>query len=139
MSKVSKIKHVGKTDARSCVSELKAHQTSKIAEIRQALVAAGFETLTKQAAVLGVSRSTAWSVLRGKHKSSGVSALIINRILRSQALPPTTRGTIDEYVREKLLGAYGHSPASLRRFRTQLKYPPALPPKMKHNKPKTHQ
>ena len=107
----------------SCLSELKARQASKIAEIRQTLVAAGYDTTTKQAAVLGLSRSTAWSVLRGKHKSSGLTTSVINRILRSQHLPPTARRIIDEYVQEKLLGAYGHSTARLRQFRAQLGYP----------------
>ena len=104
----------------SCLSELKARQASKIAEIRQALVAAGFDRITKQASVLGLSRSTAWSILRGQHKCSGLSSSVINRILRSQGLPPTARRIVDEYVQEKLLGAYGHSTARLRQFRKQL-------------------
>ena len=107
----------------SCLSELKARQASKIAQIRQALVAAGVDTITKQAAVLALSRSTAWAVLRGNHKSSGLSTSVINRILRSQDLPLTVRRIIDEYVQEKLLGAYGHSKVRLRQFRVQLGYP----------------
>src|SRR6476619_584869 len=107
----------------SCPSELKARQASKIAEIRQALVAAGYDTITKQAVVLGLSRSSAWAVLRGAHKSSGLSASIINRVLRSQELPPAARKIIEEYVQEKLLGAYGPNDKSLRQFRIQLGYP----------------
>jgi hypothetical protein len=107
----------------SCLSELKARQASKIAEIRKALIAAGYDTITTQAAVLGLSRSTAWAVLRGKHKSSGLTTSVINRILRSQDLPPTARRIVDEYVQEKLGGAYGHSEARLRQFRVQLGYP----------------
>jgi hypothetical protein len=114
---VSKIKHVGKTAERTLVSELKARQTLKIAEIRQALVAAGFETLSKQAAVLGVSRSTAWAVLKGDHKASGLSAPVIKRMLASPDLPPRARQVINQYVREKLCGAYGHSKTRLRIFR----------------------
>jgi hypothetical protein len=107
----------------SCLSELKARQASKIAEIRQALVAAGYDTITKQAVVLGLSRSSAWAVLRGAHKSSGLSTSVINRVLRSQELPPNARRIVEEYVQEKLLGAYGHSEKRLVQFRTQLGYP----------------
>jgi hypothetical protein len=107
----------------SCLSDMKARQASKIAEIREALAVAGFDTITKQAVVLGLSRSTAWAILRGAHKSSGLSTSVINRILRSQDLPPTARRIIEEYVQEKLLGAYGHNDKRLRRFRTQLGYP----------------
>jgi hypothetical protein len=120
---VSQLKHGPAAPARPCMSELKARQASKIAEIREALVAAGFETITQQTAVLGLSRSTTWTVLRSRHKGSGLSASIINRILLSQELPSTARRIIDEYVQEKLLGAYGHSPVSLRQFRAQLGYP----------------
>ena len=100
----SKIKHDTGATSASCLSELKARQSSKIRKIRQALVAAGFDTLTRQAAVLGLSRSTTWAVLRGNHKGSGLSTSVINRILRSQELPPTVRRIIEEYVQEKLFG-----------------------------------
>jgi hypothetical protein len=43
--------------------------------------------------------------------------------LRSQELPPTARQVIEEYVHEKLLGAYGHTTSALMQFRTQLGYP----------------
>ena len=108
----------------SCATQLKARQASKIGEIRQALVAAGYDTITKQAVVLGLSRSSTWAVLRGTHKSSGLSASIINRVLRSQELPLAARKIIEQYVQEKLLGTYGHNDKSLRQFRMQLGYPP---------------
>src|SRR4051795_6368156 len=56
----SKIKHEIRATSASCLSELKARQSSKIGKIRQALVAAGFDTTTKQAAVLGLAKSTTW-------------------------------------------------------------------------------
>ena len=94
-----------KVSSTSCLSEMKARQSARIAEIREALVAAGFDTLSKQAAALRLSKSTAWAVLQADHKSSGLSASVINRIYRSQELPPTARRVIDEYVQEKLQGA----------------------------------
>jgi hypothetical protein len=102
------------------LSELKARQSSKIGKIRRALVATGFDTTTKQAAVLGLSKSTTWAVLSGHHKGSGLSTSVINRILRSKELPPTVRRIIEEYVQEKLLGEYGHRTARLRKFGEQL-------------------
>jgi len=51
-------------------AEAKERQALKLAEIREALVAAGYDTTAKQAAVLGVCRATAWVVLnRDKHSS----------------------------------------------------------------------
>jgi hypothetical protein len=121
---VSKI-NLGSTKVRlpSCVSQMKARQSASIAEIREALIAAGFDTLTKQAAVLRLSKSTAWAILQAQHKSSGLSASVINRILRSQELPQNARRAIEEYVHQKLLGAYGHTTSALMQFRRQLRYP----------------
>jgi len=104
-------------------SDRKARQASKIAEIRQALVSAGFDTLSKQAAVLGLSKSSAWTMLRSRHKASGLSAKTIKRILASPHLPPTARQIIEEYIQEKLLGAYGHNGLSLTCFRMRLGFP----------------
>src|SRR4029078_5757252 len=80
-----------------CSSGRKARQASKIAEIRPALGSAGFDTLSKQYGVLGVSRSTAWAVLRSDHKASGLSAITIKRILASPDLPPAVRRIVEEY------------------------------------------
>ena len=106
-----------------CTSDGKARQASKIAEIRRALVSAGFDTFSKQAAVLGVSRSTAWAVLRGGHKASGLFANTIKRILASPDLPPAARQIVEEYTHEKLLGAYGHSTSRMKVFRLRLGFP----------------
>jgi hypothetical protein len=43
--------------------EPKVGLASKLAEIRDALISAGFDTTAEQAAVLGLSRSTAWAFL----------------------------------------------------------------------------
>src|SRR5215472_18437905 len=51
-------------------SKPKAQQRSKIAEIRVALVEVGLVALDKQAVTLGLSRSTAWSILNPSHKCS---------------------------------------------------------------------
>src|SRR6516165_7448614 len=60
------------------------------------LVAAGFDTLDKQADVLSLPRSTTWSVLHGSRKKSGLSASLLRRMLKSPRLPPSVRVKIIE-------------------------------------------
>jgi len=94
----------------------KARQRSKIAEIRATLTDAGFVVLDEQAATLGLSRSTAWSILNPNHKSSGLSARTISRILRSARLPSSVRQRMFEYIQEKIEGLYGHTDKRRREF-----------------------
>ena len=63
----------------------RTQQRLKIEEIGRTLVECGFVALDEQAYVLGLSRSTAWTVLRGMHKTSGLSAMTINRMLDTAA------------------------------------------------------
>jgi hypothetical protein len=125
--KLSDTNPVTKATPVSLLSETKARQARKIAELREVLVAAGFKTLRQQAAVLGLSASTAWEVMRGGHKTSGLSAVTIKRILASPNVPPGARRLIEEYICEKLLGGYGHSESSLKLFRKRLGYPISNP------------
>jgi hypothetical protein len=104
----------------SMLAKMKERQSHKIREMREALVAAGLRSLDEQAKVLGLSRSTAWSVLRGNHKSSGLSVTIINRMLAAPQLPPRVRARIEEYVEEKAAGLYGHSEMQRIRFTARL-------------------
>ena len=98
--------------------EAKARQASKLAEIRDALVAAGYDTTAQQATALGVSRPTAWALLN-RDKRAGPSAMIIKRILSSPNLPPAARRKVEEYVAEKIVGLYGHHKDRTRWFRDQ--------------------
>jgi hypothetical protein len=102
--------------AQSKIAESKARQTIRIRELGSALAADGLVTLDEQARALGLSRSTAWAVLKANHKSSGLAAGTINQMLSSPALPPRARATILTYVEEKLAGLYGHNKTQLRRF-----------------------
>ena len=97
-------------------SKPKAQQRFKIAEIRVALVEVGLVALDKQAVTLGLSRSTAWTILNPSHKSSGLSARTISRILQSPRLPGCVRQRILEYVQEKIEGLYGHTERRRREF-----------------------
>src|SRR3954463_1599409 len=82
----------------SATSSAKARQAAKIKELRVVLLAAGFVSLGRQAAALGLSRSTTWHVLCGNHKSSGLSASVIERMLSFPSLPPEARKVIEEYL-----------------------------------------
>ena len=95
--------------------EAKARQTAKLAEIHEALVAAGCDTTVKQAAVLGIGRSTAW-VLLNRDKRAGPSAKVIKRILSSPQVPMSVRQKIEQYIEEKVSGLYGHSETARRSF-----------------------
>lgn len=108
-------------------ADMKARQSSKIRELAEAVDAAGFVTLDEQAKVLGVARSTAWTIRRASHKASGLTASIINRMLTAPQLPPLVRSKILEYVEEKAAGFYGGSQNQLRNFVARLSIKP-LPP-----------
>src|SRR5213082_1088684 len=79
----------------------KRRQASKLTEIREALVAEGFDSAGKQASVLGIARPTAW-VLLNRDKRTGPSSVIIKRILSSPNLPLAARRKVEEYVEEKI-------------------------------------
>ena len=76
--------------------------------------------LDEQAFVLGLSRSTAWTVTRGMHKTSGLSAMTINRMLASHRLPPKVRAKLLEYIAEKLAGTYGDQEYRLKAFASKI-------------------
>lgn len=111
------------TAATPCdIAGMKARQRIKIQEIRAALIHAGVMTLDEQTQVLGLCRSTAWSILKPNHKSSGLSAGTINTMLKSQHLPTSVRQKIFEYVKEKIVGIYGHSERRRREFAGSLSF-----------------
>jgi hypothetical protein len=98
----------------------KLQQSAKIREIGEALAASNVGTLDRKAEVLGLSRSTTWTLLQGNHKSSGLSVMIINRMLAAPGLPSEVRAKVLEYVEEKTAGRYGHSKHVRRRFVNRL-------------------
>jgi len=113
---------MGKRSEQSAIKSrrrAKHRQASKLAQIRKALVADGFDSAGKQAIALGVSRPTAWALLN-RDKRAGPSSMVVKRILSSPNLPPAARRRIEEYVEEKISGLYGHGEKSRRRFRDQI-------------------
>jgi hypothetical protein len=111
---------------RNAIRSAKARQASKLAEIREALIEAGCDTTAKQAAVLGVCRSTAWALLN-RDKRVGPSANVIKRILSSPKLPRAARRKIEEYIEERIAGLYGHSENGTRLFLDQFRAPTQSP------------
>lgn len=99
---------------------MKARQCAKIKEIGDALRSASYLTLDKQADALGLARSTAWTVLRAGHKTSGLTAAVIERMLAAPELPAAVHKKLLEYVAEKSAGFYGHCPKQRRRFLSAL-------------------
>jgi hypothetical protein len=107
------------------IQDMKARQSSKIRELGDALIAEGYLTLDEQARGLGLGRSTTWTILKGNHKTSGLSAGIINRMLAAPRLPALVQARILEYIDEKTAGLYGHNNRQLRRFTVGLPVKPA--------------
>jgi len=101
---------------------MKARQSSKIREIGKALISTGFVSLDAQAKVLGLPRSTAWTIRAAEHKGTGISARIICRMLSSAQLPALARVKIMEYAEEKAAGVYGGTKTQRRRFASKLRF-----------------
>src|SRR5690349_2727223 len=99
---------------------IQSQQCAKIAELRQALLDAGFCSLNSQALALGLGRSTTWSILKAGHKGTGLTGSIIRRILSSRELPLAAKFVIEQYVAQKLAGAYGHDKKQLRKFQERV-------------------
>jgi hypothetical protein len=59
--------------------------------ISGALIAAGYTSLDEQAKALGLGGSTAWVIVKNKHKIGRLSAKTINRILANPETPATVR------------------------------------------------
>lgn len=98
------------------VKDSACRQREKIGEIGKVLREAGFVTVDEQACALGLGRSTTWMILQAEHKTSGLHAELICRMLAHKKLPLTVRLVIRQYVIEKARGEYGHSLGRRRRF-----------------------
>ena len=99
---------------------MKARQSAQIRELGQVLIDVGLRSLDDQANALGPPRSSAWTILKTCHKSYGLSAAVIERMLRSSKLSPRARAILVEYVEEKSFGLYGGSRRQQQRFAIRL-------------------
>ena len=73
-------------------------------QIREALVQSGYTKLDQQAKALGVDRSTAWTIIKTRHKLGRLSAKTTQRILANPDTPPSVRSVIQKYLAERSLG-----------------------------------
>jgi hypothetical protein len=126
MEQVGLEKSEGGTDSQLSCSVIplgyaaRVRQRSKIEEIGAALARAGYTSLDAQARVLGLSRSTAWTLLTGVHKSSGLSASTVNKILSTSRLPREVQRKLVEYLADKVSGLYGDRPHRLKAFKDKI-------------------
>lgn len=93
---------------------------AKIRAISQVLTGCGYRSIDEQAHVLNIPRSTAWTIFRGTHKNSGLTARIVAKMLASNRLPPSAKAEIVEYVNQKLAGTFGDNVVGQRRFKAHL-------------------
>ena len=74
---------------------------TKIQDIAGALIAEGYRSLDEQAKALGVHRSTAWTIVKTKHKLGRLSRKTTNSMLANPELPPSVRIVVLQYLTER--------------------------------------
>ena len=75
--------------------------TVGIQHIADALIASGYTSLDQQAKALGINRSTAWTIVKVKHKLGRLSARTTERMLANPELPGRVRAVIQQYLTER--------------------------------------
>jgi hypothetical protein len=101
-------------------SDMKARQTAKMREIVEALVAAGYDSLDSQAAALGLSRSTTWTIIKATHKKLRAFCENTQAHAFRPGLHLLVRRKVLEYIEERNDGRYGSTRNCLRRFNQRL-------------------
>jgi hypothetical protein len=90
----------GRTDV---ARQLGLHRRKNAIEaIAEALKSSGYRSLDQQANALGLHRSTAWTIIRNKHKIGRLSKKTTNRILTNPETPRAVRVVIQRYLAEHL-------------------------------------
>jgi|SRR5262249_46092189 len=90
--------------AHSMHSDTTRMYSNELGRISEALIASGFRSLDHQAKALGLGRSTAWNIIKNKHKLGRLSAKTIRRILENPDTPPRVRAIIEGYRSERFAG-----------------------------------
>ena len=73
----------------------------RLQDISDALTESGYTKLDQQAKALGINRSTAWTIVKTKHKLGRLSTKTTKRILANPVTPPAVRSVIQEYLAER--------------------------------------
>src|SRR3569833_535911 len=96
----------------------KIRQAEKIYELRKALLALGYELgAASTAQSLGLGRSTLWAILDSKHRHTGLSTKTIRRMLSAEGTPKGVRKVLEQYLRKRLAGLYGHNQREIALYR----------------------
>ena len=66
--------------------------------ITDALIRSNYTSLDAQARALGISRSTAWTVIKQKHKLGRLHVNTTTKILANPELPVEVRAAVEAYV-----------------------------------------
>jgi hypothetical protein len=69
--------------------------------ISDALITCGYTKLDEQAKALGINRSTAWTIVKTKHKLGRLSTKTTRRILANPVTPPAVRSIVQKYMAER--------------------------------------
>jgi hypothetical protein len=90
-------------DARATAARGRKQRNYRIGlmNIADALIASGYTSLDQQAKALGLSRSTAWTIIHAKHKVDRLSTKVSARMLENPELPPLVRTTLQKYLAER--------------------------------------
>ena len=64
----------------------------------------GYSKLDQQAKALGLHRSTAWTIVKAKHKLGRLNAQTTRRILANSDTPPDVRSVIQKHLDERFTG-----------------------------------
>ena len=66
-------------------------------------MAEGYTSLDKQAKALGLHRSTAWTIIKNKHKLGRLNAKTTQSILANSDTPASVRAVIQQYLAQDLV------------------------------------
>jgi hypothetical protein len=76
-------------------------RTITLQDIANAVIVEGYYSLDQQANALGIHRSTAWTIMKNKHKLGRLSEKTTSRMLAQPGLPPSVRALILRYLMDK--------------------------------------
>jgi hypothetical protein len=70
--------------------------TDLLQRLAAELAAAGYDTLDEQAKALGIHRSTAWTIVKCKHKLGRLNITTRQKMLNNPHLPPGVRAILQD-------------------------------------------
>ena len=97
----ARLKIIRDLSAACSLAQGRGKYPTKIQDIAGALIAEGYRSLDEQAKALGVHRSTAWTIMKTKHKLDRLSQKTTNNMLANPALPPSVRIVVLQYLTER--------------------------------------